>query len=244
MYNILGITGKACILDPIPTKQLSDNVESMVLIITYVTNASLENAVMPALLKHAIVRPLLKKQSLNKDILSNYRPISNLSHLAKVIEKTLSHEELSLIIPNSECKIVSNQPTGRTIQKKQHSCVYIANATTAAMYNRYGKTLVLIDFSAAFDTVNHNIMIRRRQLRYGFFDKALVWLQSYLEERTQRVVIRDASSSTTRVTSGVSQGSVLGPLLFSLSPIATSLQRMDCYSITTLMTCSCTIILI
>ena len=86
----------------------------------------------------------------------------------------------------------------------------------AAMCNRQGKALVLIDFSAAFDTVNHNIMIGQLQFHYGFVGKALAWLQSYLEGRTQRVVIRDASSNTTRVTSGVPQGSVLGPLLFSL----------------------------
>ena len=120
--NILGITSKACILDPLPTKQLSDNVESMVPSITYVTNASLENTVMSVLLKHAIVRPLLKKQSLNKDILSNYCTISNLSHLAKVIEKVVARK-ITLIYPNSECKIVSNQPTGRTIQQKQRCCV-------------------------------------------------------------------------------------------------------------------------
>ena len=95
--NILGVTSKTCILDPLPTKQLSDNVESTVPTITYVTNASLENAVMPALLNHAIVRPLLNKQSLYKDILSNYRPISNLSHLAKVIEKVVARRIFSHI---------------------------------------------------------------------------------------------------------------------------------------------------
>ena len=70
---------------------------------------------------------------------------------------------------------------------------------------------MLIDFSAAFDTINRNIMIQRLRLRYG-----IGWLQSYLQNRTQRVVIRDASSNTTWLTSGVPQGSVLGSLLFSL----------------------------
>ena len=83
------------------------------------------------------------------------------------------------------------------------------------MDNRQGTALVRIDFSAAFDTVNHNIMNQRLQLPNGFVGKALAWLQSSLEGRTQRVVIRDASSNTTHVTSGVSQGSVMGPLLFS-----------------------------
>ena len=70
--------------------------------------------------------------------------------------------------------------------------------------------------SAAFDTINHDILIRRRRLRYGFVGKALDWIISYLQERTQRIVIGDQSSNTTTLTAGVPQGSVLGPLLFSL----------------------------
>ena len=85
-----------------------------------------------------------------------------------------------------------------------------------AMDNRQGTALVLIDFSAAFDTINHKIMIQRLRLRSGIVGKALGWLQSYLQNRTRRVVIRDASSNATCLTSGVPQGSVLGPLLFSL----------------------------
>ena len=76
------------------------------------------------------------------------------------------------------------------------------------MDNRQGMALVLIDCSAAFDTVNHKIMIQRLCLHYGIVGKVLGWYQ--------RVVIRDASSSTTCLTSGVLKGSVLGPLLFSL----------------------------
>ena len=82
------------------------------------------------------------------------------------------------------------------------------------MDNKQGTTLVL-DFSAAFDTINHNILIRRLRLRYGFVGKALDWIISYLQERTQRIVIGGQSSSTTILPAGVSQGSVLGPLLFS-----------------------------
>ena len=96
---------------------------------------------------------------------------------------------------------------------KNHST---ETALKAAMDNRQGTSLVPSDFSAAFDTVSHNIMTRRLQLPNGFVGKALAWLQSYLQGRTQRVVIRDASTNTTCVTSGVPQGSVLGPLLFSL----------------------------
>ena len=102
------------------------------------------------------------------------------------------------------------------------------------MDNRQGTALVLIDFSAAIDTVNHNIMIRHLQLPYGFVGQALTWLQSYLEGLTQRVVSRDASSNTT----------LWAIVIFAVRTLGTSLQRMDFVSITTLVTCSCTVILI
>ena len=87
-----------------------------------------------------------------------------------------------------------------------------------------------------------NIMIRRFQLCYGFVAKALALFQSYLEGRTQPVVIRDAPSNTTRVTPGVPQGSVLGPLLFSLylQPIGDIITAHGFFPITTLKTCSYT----
>ena len=84
------------------------------------------------------------------------------------------------------------------------------------MDNKQGTTLVLVAFSAAFDTINHAILILRLRLRYGFVGKALDWIILYLQERTQRIVIGGQSSSTTTVTADVQQDSVLGPLLISL----------------------------
>ena len=95
--TILGTTDKMSTLGPLPSKQLNDNMESVVPIITYITNASLENAVMPVVLKQAIVRPLLKKQSLDKDIFNNYRPVSKISQLSKVIEKVIARRIISHI---------------------------------------------------------------------------------------------------------------------------------------------------
>ena len=77
-------------LDPLPANQLRDHITSIVSVITMITNTSLDGAVMPRPLKHAIVRPSLKKPSLDKDILSNYRPVSNLTQLSKVIEKVVA----------------------------------------------------------------------------------------------------------------------------------------------------------
>ena len=83
---ICNATKKTCVLDPLPANQLTDNnIPSIVPAITLITNASLDEGVMPKSLKHAIVRPLLKKSSLDKDTLSSYRPVSNLTQLSKVI---------------------------------------------------------------------------------------------------------------------------------------------------------------
>ena len=104
--------------------------------------------------------------------------------------------------------------------RKNHSTetalLYVTSAVKSAMDKKQGTILLLVDFSSAFDKINHNILIRRLRLRYGFVGKALDWLIYYLKERTQRVVIGDQSSSTTTLTRVVPQGSVLGPLLFSL----------------------------
>ena len=84
------------------------------------------------------------------------------------------------------------------------------------MANKQGTTLVLVDLSAVFNTINNDILIRRIRLHYGFVGKSLDWIISYLQERTQPIVIGGQSSSTTTLTAAVPQGSVLRPLLFSL----------------------------
>ena len=75
--SICGTTDKTCVLDHLPANQLRDNITSIVSVIKMITNTSLDEAVMPRPLKHTIVRPLLKKQSLDIYILSNYRPASH-----------------------------------------------------------------------------------------------------------------------------------------------------------------------
>ena len=104
---------------------------------------------------------------------------------------------------------------GKTIRQKLRYCML--QVPSKQQWRKTHRTiLLLLDFSSAFDAINHTILIRRLRLRYGFVGKALDWVIYCLKERTQRVVIGDQSSSTTTVTTGVPQGSVLGPLLFSL----------------------------
>ena len=211
---IYSATKKTCVVDPLPANQLTDNITRIVPAITRITNTSLDEGVMPKSLKHAIVRPLLKKPSLDKDTLSSYRPVSNLTQLSKVIEKVVA---LRIMTHVSDQQMVECfQSAYRKNHSTETALLYVTSAVKTAMDKKQGTILLLMDFSSAFDTINHNILIRRLRLRYGFVGNALDWLTSYLKERTQRVVIGDQSSSTTTLTTGVPQGSVLGPLLFSL----------------------------
>ncbi|KAK2176720.1 hypothetical protein NP493_644g04011 [Ridgeia piscesae] len=93
---------------------------------------------------------------------------------------------------------------------------------------RFGVILVLLDMSAAFDTVNHEILLSRLEHRYGMAGSVLAWMRSYLTDRSQCVYLQGGASSKTGVACGVPQGSVLGPLLFSVAPIVK--QRVQ-YSI-------------
>jgi len=86
---ICGATDKTCILDPLPANLLGGNITSIVSVITRITNASLDEAVLPKSLKHAIVCPHLKKLSLDNDILSSYQAVSNFTQLSKVIKKVV-----------------------------------------------------------------------------------------------------------------------------------------------------------
>ena len=184
---------------------------------------------MPKSLKHANVRPLLKKSSLDKVTLSSYRHVSNLTQLSKVIEKVVALRIM---------RHVSDRQMGECFQSaylKNHSTetalLYVTSAVKTAMDKKQGTTLLLIDFSSAFDTINHNISIRRLRLRFGFVGKALDWVISYLKERTQRVVIGDQSSSTTTLTTGVPSRKALSlghcSFRYTYNPSVTSYEPMD-----------------
>ena len=92
----------------------------------------------------------------------------------------------------------------------------VFNDLLSAIDNKQEVVLVMLDLSAAFDTTDHELLLQRLQQRYGICGTALNWFRSYLSNRTQSVRIQDIDSSAKTMLYGVPQGSVLGPLLFSL----------------------------
>ena len=115
--TVLVTTYKTCALDPLPADRLKDK---LVFIVTLDTNESLEDAVVPTPFKHAIVRPLLTKPSFNKDVLNNYRPVSNLTHLFIVFQKVVALRISNFLI--RECMWATNRRIENIIRRTQPYC--------------------------------------------------------------------------------------------------------------------------
>lgn len=203
-----------CDLDLIPTKLLKSCLDALLDPITTLVNLCLSESVFPQNVKHAQVKPLLKKFSLPKDDLSSYRPISNLPFVSKILEKVISNRLLTHL--NSFSSISPFQSAYRKFHSTETALLRIHNDLLQSFENKRVSALVLLDLSAAFDTVDHNILLSRLSLNFGISGPAQTLLKSYLSERTQSVHIGSNSSPPSPISTGVPQGSVLGPLLFSL----------------------------
>ena len=184
-------------------------------VIWKIVKLSLETSVMPTELKQAVIRPLLKKPSLDYQEFKNFRlPISNLTFLSKVIEKVVALQLDDYIDNNGLCEVF--QSAYRAHHSTETALLRVYNDIAMSIDNQKSVVLVLLDLSAAFDTVDHSLLLARLSTRFGICDQALDWFRSYLSDRTQYVRIQDVSSEVHALPYGVPQGSVLGPLLYSL----------------------------
>lgn len=182
---------------------------------------SLSEGVFPQPFKHALVTPLLKKYNLPAQDLSSYRPISNLNFISKIIERII-HNRLTTHLSTFQ-SLSSFQSAYRKFHSTETALLRIQNDLLLSIDKQKVSALVLLDLSAAFDTIDHNILLNRLSTYYGITGTAHDLLTSYLLNRTHSVFINSTSSPPASITTGIPQGSVLGPLLFSLytSPIST-----------------------
>jgi hypothetical protein len=166
-----------------------------------------------------------QKTALDPTVLKNFRPVSNLSFLSKVLERLVC-EQLNAYLHQYDML-----PHYQSAYRKHHSVetalLKVQNDVLMSLDNQHGVVLVLLDLSAAFDTVSHHLLIERLQHQFGIQQAALQWLRSYLEGRKQAVRLSERLSAPIDVKHGVPQGSVLGPILFTLytSPLASIIAR-------------------
>ena len=211
---ITSYNSKSCELDPIPTWLLKLCIDELLPLLTSIINKSFEYGVFPIKFKQALIRPLLKKHNLDPEELKNYRPVSNLHLMSKIIEKIVAqrledHISIHSLHDPLQSAYRSNHSTETAIIK-------ITNDIITSIDRGQCTILASLDLSAAFDTVDHDIFLKRLQSVYGFCGTALSWFKTYLQDRQYKVCINSSFSQQHTLKCGVPQGSVLGARMYTM----------------------------
>ncbi len=203
---------KSCMLDPLPTQVFKQCIDLLLPILTIMINLSLQLGYFPAEWKEAIIIPLIKKLGL-ETIFKSYRPVSNLLYVSKLCERVVAKQYCGHLTSN---KLYSKfQSAYREGHSTETALLCVQNDILMSMDKGEVTLLLLLDLSAAFDTLDHGILLKRLESRFGINGVALQWIKSYLTGRQQSVVINGVRSDDQALKYGVPQGSVLGPLLFT-----------------------------
>ena len=199
--------------DPLPAFLLEENLELLLPHFETLVNLSITNSSFDGL-KEAHVVPILKSLQLDKEDFKSYRPVSLLSFVSKLTERVV-HARITDYLSSNNLHVPSQYG-----YKRHHSCetflLKLIDDILVTVDRKLGVVVLIIDLSAAFDTVDHNVLLNILQNKFHITGSALSWFKSFLSGRTQSVKIGDSLSSTLTILYGVPQGSILGPLLFNL----------------------------
>ena len=214
ILEIIQIYGlKCCFNDPLPETLMKLHTELLVPVWTHLVNLSLHSGTMDNL-KHADIIPILKAYDLDPELHSNFRPVSNLQFLGKLIERVVLKRLNNHIFQNN--LDVHNQYGYKSAHSTESILVKITNDIFIASDKKTATVLLLLDLSSAFDTVDISILLDILRNEIGITGVALKWFRSFLTNRTMRVKINNSYSDVFVLEFGIPQGSVLGPVLFNL----------------------------
>jgi len=217
---LLASPTKSSILDPWPTFLVKEFIDVLLPSITKLVNCSLSEGSVPGSFKKAVITPLIKKPSLPKEELQNYRPVSGLCFISKLVERVVALQLKRHVDEND----LGNhyQSAYKSGHSTETALLCIKNDVHTSLSKGMPTALVLLDLSAAFDTIDHKVLLGRLSSWFGLGGAVLDWFCSYLVDRFQSVKVGDILSDPAKLLSGVPQGSVLGPILFSLytTPLA------------------------
>ena len=198
----------------IPSKLLIECLDSILPSLTDLFNSSLASGIFPQCYKSALVTTIRKMRCLDDNDLDNYQPVSNLCFIAKILEKLVMSQISSYL--NSH----NLYNTCKSAYRHGHSTATVILIVVNDLFISLSKgnisVLALTDFSSAFDTIDHSILVHRLHADFGFTYTVLQWFSSYLSDRTHYVSLSNQCSGFAPVHSGVLQDSVLGPMLFTM----------------------------
>ena len=198
-----------CALDPIPSSLLQAIAPDILPFITSLVNSSLSSGCFPSSFKKAYITPLLKKPTLDPSTIQNYCPVSLLPFLSKtnVLPLTNFFSQNNLLDPH--------QSGFRPGHSTETALLAVKESLQTVQAASVSSVLILLDLSASSDTVNHSILLSSLAAT-GICCTALDWIKSYLSGRSSQVAWAGNVSTPHPLVTGVPQGSILGPLLFSM----------------------------
>ena len=205
---------------------VKDSVDELIPMVTILVNLSLQSANVPDSMKQALVTLLLKKDNLDPEVLKNYRPVSNLSFLSKVSEMVVAARLTNYMTINQLREPM--QSAYRACHSTETALVHVQNDTLRTLDQGGASILVLLHPSAAFDTIDHSILLSRMESVLGVKGSVLQWFKSYLLGRKQRIKINDDFSKIPVVcTTGICIGRTIVPNIHHTSGTANPILRSE-----------------
>ena len=235
VMNIIGNSKNNIGPDLIPGKVLKLGARAISPILSILINECFSSGIFPKSLKIARVTPIFKGEDLVSP--SQWRPISIVSALSKIIEKLASSRLNKFLIKN---KILMNNQFGfRSGHSTAHAILNVNEQVLTNIDSNRHTLSIFLDLSKAFNCVNHDILIKKMQ-NHGITGTPLNFFRSYLTDQYQFTRVNGYDSEWRKITCGVPQGSVLGPLLFIL--YMNDLSNISCFSVSLFADDTCLII--